>query len=169
MSEEPMNRTPSQGNRQKSKERYIEKLRDPRWQKMRLEILSRDEWKCQICGDNESTLNVHHRWYERGSEPWEAKPEALVTLCESCHQHETDARPDEESELLRSIKKKFFAFELCQIVKILDAMPIRNVTEVQLTGVAWFLSHPENVDRLMESYFDRKCPLPGESPRPTNQ
>lgn len=67
---------------------YSEKLRDPRWQKKRLEILSRDEWTCQGCGDDKSTLHVHHRWYETGNEPWDYSNAALVTLCEECHETE---------------------------------------------------------------------------------
>ena len=30
---------------------YSEKLKDPRWQKKRLEILERDNFRCQYCGD----------------------------------------------------------------------------------------------------------------------
>jgi hypothetical protein len=71
-----------------SNKTYSEKLKDPRWQKKRLEILQRDEWICQNCGDDESTLHVHHKWYEPGNEPWDYPPEALITLCEDCHQRE---------------------------------------------------------------------------------
>ena len=42
---------------------YYEKLLDPRWQKKRLEILNRDEFKCRSCGDDKSTLHVHHGYY----------------------------------------------------------------------------------------------------------
>lgn len=45
---------------------YSDKLKDPRWQKKRLEILTRDEWTCQICFDTESTLVVHHQKYKAG-------------------------------------------------------------------------------------------------------
>ena len=37
---------------------YLEKLKDPRWQKKRLEILERDGWKCMACGEKEKTLRV---------------------------------------------------------------------------------------------------------------
>lgn len=30
---------------------YKEKLKDPRWQKKRLQIFERDDWCCQKCGD----------------------------------------------------------------------------------------------------------------------
>lgn len=63
---------------------YSEKLRDPRWQRKRLEIMQRDHFKCTECGDDERTLNVHHWKYAK--EPWDAKNEDLVTVCEQCHQ-----------------------------------------------------------------------------------
>lgn len=65
---------------------YSEKLKDPRWQKKRLEILQRDNWACTFCGDKNSTLHVHHQLYEKGKEPWDASEWVLITLCENCHE-----------------------------------------------------------------------------------
>jgi 5-methylcytosine-specific restriction endonuclease McrA len=28
---------------------YLAKCKDPRWQKVRLEVFQRDEWTCQVC------------------------------------------------------------------------------------------------------------------------
>lgn len=67
---------------------YSDKLRDPRWQKKRLEILERDGWKCKGCGDKKSTLNVHHLYYEAYKDPWDYPDKALKTLCEKCHEDE---------------------------------------------------------------------------------
>lgn len=67
---------------------YSEKLKDPRWQRRRLEILNRDNFTCQKCADTEKTLHVHHRWYKAGKEPWEYPDDILITLCESCHSEE---------------------------------------------------------------------------------
>jgi hypothetical protein len=64
---------------------YLEKLKNPQWQKLRLLVLSRDSFTCQLCYDTKSTLHVHHRKYESGKDPWEYEPESLLTLCESCH------------------------------------------------------------------------------------
>lgn len=64
---------------------YAEKLKDPRWQKKRLEILNRDKWKCHYCGDEKSTLHVHHEMYFKGKEPWDIPNECLNTVCENCH------------------------------------------------------------------------------------
>lgn len=68
---------------------YSEKLKDPRWQKKRLEILNRDKWCCRACGDKESTLHVHHKYYITDREPWEYPDICLVSLCENCHQLQT--------------------------------------------------------------------------------
>lgn len=64
---------------------YWEKLKDPRWQKKRLEILDRDGFSCVNCGDTTKTLNVHHGYYEKGRDPWDYADSTLHTLCEDCH------------------------------------------------------------------------------------
>jgi glutaredoxin len=68
-----------------AKKTYSEKLRDPRWQKRRLEIFQRDEFKCTKCQCSEDTLHVHHLRYQSGSDPWESPDSDLETLCEYCH------------------------------------------------------------------------------------
>jgi hypothetical protein len=62
---------------------YAEKLKDPRWQKVRLKVLERDGWRCVCCGNSRRTLHVHHLKYNK--EPWDADPKHLETLCEHCH------------------------------------------------------------------------------------
>lgn len=63
---------------------YSEKLKHPKWQRRRLEILQRDNFTCQLCADTETTLNIHHKEYHKG-EIWEYKDDELVTYCEVCH------------------------------------------------------------------------------------
>ena len=65
---------------------YSSQLRDPRWQRKRLEIMERDKFSCRYCGDKEKTLNVHHVIYQRGKAPWEYDAGLLLTLCEDCHE-----------------------------------------------------------------------------------
>jgi len=79
---------------------YSEKLKDPRWQKLRLKILERDGWECQFCGDEKNTLHVHHKRYFPGIEPWEYDRGHLLTLCEDCHQREYKCRDKVEQNLL---------------------------------------------------------------------
>lgn len=78
-----------------TKSEYSKKLLDPRWQKLRLEVLASSDWKCAWCGNGLSdgeTLHVHHRQYFKGREPWEYEPGQLEVLCKGCHQdeHEKD-------------------------------------------------------------------------------
>jgi hypothetical protein len=67
---------------------YYEKLKDPRWQKKRLEVMEHNEFHCEICGDGENTLNVHHKEYFKGHEPWEYDIGQLSCICENCHENE---------------------------------------------------------------------------------
>jgi len=80
------------------KNKYYEKLKDPRWQKVRLQVFERDEWACVVCGNKTKPLNVHHVAYFQGMEPWEVPRGFLVTLCESCHK-----KPDNAFRLRRDI------------------------------------------------------------------
>jgi hypothetical protein len=64
---------------------YADKLKDPRWQKKRLEIYQRDDFECQRCFDKGSTLVVHHKWYTKGDDPWSYPDTCYITLCEDCH------------------------------------------------------------------------------------
>lgn len=64
---------------------YAESLKDPRWQKKRLEILDRDSFTCSICDDTTSTLYVHHKYYIVGRLPWEYPNFCYATLCGVCH------------------------------------------------------------------------------------
>lgn len=75
---------------------YSEKLKDPRWQKKRLEVLSRDEFTCQCCGATDKTLHVHHKFYFSDTEPWEDFRNQLITLCEDCHSTEHIENLDNE-------------------------------------------------------------------------
>lgn len=67
--------------------KYHERLKDPRWQRKRLEVMQRDGFKCLACGDDRKTLNVHHKSY--ANNPWETSLEDLETLCEICHKYRT--------------------------------------------------------------------------------
>jgi hypothetical protein len=64
---------------------YSQKLRDPRWQKKRLEVMQYFDFSCEICGDSKSTLNIHHKQYLKGYQPWDYHIEQLSCLCETCH------------------------------------------------------------------------------------
>lgn len=60
-------------------------LKNPKWQRMRLEIMDRDNWTCTKCYAKDKFLHVHHRLYIDGRKPWEYCISDLETVCESCH------------------------------------------------------------------------------------
>lgn len=84
--------------------KYGVKLKDPRWQQVRLRVMNRDEWKCRDCGCADKTLHVHHCFYEKG-DPWETSDEFLLTLCEECHQSRGDLEADAKKALARIMSK----------------------------------------------------------------
>lgn len=83
---------------------YSEKLKNPSWQKKRLQILERDEFTCLICGDTETELHIHHKEYIKGHEPWDYEDTNFVTACKHCH------------ELLGILNK--LGISLCRSLKI---------------------------------------------------
>jgi hypothetical protein len=135
------------------KSSYSEKLRDPRWQKMRLEILSRDEWTCQQCFDKETTLHVHHRYYSRGKEPWEYEQDALVTLCESCHAEESEFLPNVIESTVLALKRHFFAQEILQIGASIWCLQLQHTAGVVASTISWVLDNPEIQRELIDRYF----------------
>lgn len=64
---------------------YSELLKDPRWQKKRLQIFERDKYACRCCKDTTTELHVHHKQYVQGKDPWDYPDEDLITYCRFCH------------------------------------------------------------------------------------
>jgi protein-arginine kinase activator protein McsA len=77
---------------------YYEKLKDPRWQKKRLEVFERDNFKCTQCGNPKDTLAVHHGYYSK-LDPWEYRMDTLHTVCDSCHEQFESIKHDLHLEI----------------------------------------------------------------------
>lgn len=99
---------------------YSEKLKDPRWQKKRLEILQRDDWTCLRCGAKDTTLHVHHAAYN-ADEPWDEAPAMLYTLCADCR--------DPEHEALRQACKS--------LLQLFGEIGIHTAGELRWLGDVW--------------------------------
>lgn len=122
-----------------AKKAYAEKLKDPRWQKRRLEVLGRDEFTCQHCFDSESTLHVHHRAYGNG-DPWDVPDCYLVTLCAECHE-------DHSKESWPAFKEFMAIFGICGGLSLhLDESitdPFRDYAFNVQRGTATQLNEPD--------------------------
>jgi hypothetical protein len=139
---------------------YAEKLKDPRWQKKRLEIFERDKWTCQGCLRQDSTLVCHHRYYLADKEPWEYPDDALATLCEECHAHERDMRTIVEERLLRAFRHYWFANNLLQIARCVEEAEMTHLPAVVADAWAYSISDPPTqrmlIERLIQSLKQKR-------------
>jgi hypothetical protein len=102
---------------------YKQKLADPRWQKLRLDIFNRDNWTCQQCGDKTTQLEIHHTSYWAGIEPWEYPGDMLITVCHKCHGAE-QVRFKYENSLVTALREKgFLAMEIEAIAQMIFMFP----------------------------------------------
>lgn len=85
---------------------YAQKLKDPRWQKLRLLMMERDGWACRLCGDGSETLNVHHLYYLPRTDPWMYPDTAYLTTCETCHKRIHEAKEALERAISHVIKRE---------------------------------------------------------------
>lgn len=127
--------------------KYSEKLKDPRWQKKRLEIFQRDDFACQVCFDTGSPLAVHHLVYIPNMEPWDYPDKLLVTLCEEHHEYEFNNSNYAEKQLINSIKSVgFLSDELIKLSEGFENLPIFHIREV-MAEVISFILKDENILR----------------------
>lgn len=137
---------------------YKEALSHPKWQKKRLEIMSRDNWKCKGCGTEEETLHVHHKIYIKGRMPWEYDDDKLETYCLKCHEmiHEFKNEYDKRNFL----EKKYF---LSIIFNHLNISPIfhksfiispwknqKNISMIMHIPSSMYRTFPLSVDEILE-------------------
>jgi 5-methylcytosine-specific restriction endonuclease McrA len=84
---------------------YFEKLKDPKWQQLRLKVFERDNWQCVICQNKDQTLHVHHTYYKSNADPWDYDLDTLMTLCHECHEYQHETMPHTKQELFETIRK----------------------------------------------------------------
>jgi hypothetical protein len=112
---------------------YLDKLKDPRWQRRRLEILNRDGFKCRSCCTEDKTLHVHHWRYEKGVEPWDAEDDDLITLCESCHEalHHIQSHPTLGIETFSCVMQLYDRLESETISKYLKECELAERDQIK--------------------------------------
>lgn len=64
---------------------WQEQYLHPNWQKLRMIIFVRDNFRCKRCRNNQSQLHVHHLGYDKNKFIWELPLDKYITLCEDCH------------------------------------------------------------------------------------
>jgi hypothetical protein len=68
-------------------ELYKSKLSDPRWQTLRDKVFTEFGRKCNRC-KAATCLNIHHKTYTNGKEPWDYPLKNFEVLCDKCHAKE---------------------------------------------------------------------------------
>jgi hypothetical protein len=132
---------------------YMKKLRDPRWQRKRLEIMQRDDFTCQHCFENGKTLHVHHTFYVSGRDPWDYPDNTLMTLCEDCHENETEMGRGFRDDLITMLAQRGFLWsdfeQLCNAVHGW----VGNHPMVDATILNWAMTTPSVWNELHDRYF----------------
>jgi hypothetical protein len=117
---------------------YKESLEDPRWQKRRLEILSRDNFTCQKCFDSKHSVYVHHRAYVYGRAAWDHPDELLVTLCKKCHDAEHKNWEKEYARLKRFLCMRGYFSE--NIMALTTAISETVLSPTSFTMLIWMFT-----------------------------
>ena len=124
---------------------YAEKLKDPRWQRKRLEIFQRDGFTCRDCCSNEKTVHLHHCFYQKG-DPWDTDEKFLLTLCCDCH----ESRQAIEDQIKESIGLLFARMTL----RVEAVNYPGSDHHVRLTNSLKKLLEDESHDPVIISEFD---------------
>jgi hypothetical protein len=134
---------------------YSDKLKDPRWQKKRLEILSRDRFACQYCDDETNTLHVHHKYYNYTKEPWEYNPEFLITLCSDCHESEELQLKQYSALMIDTLRKsKFRADDFRELAHGIHQMDFQHLPNVVASAYMYAFADPKMQKLIIEKYFE---------------
>lgn len=122
----------------KGQKEYMAKLRDPRWQEHKNNVLLRDDYTCTWCGSGRKggrNLQVHHGFYSREFEnPWEYPMESLFTLCELCHK-QAEVVKQQVYRALGHLHPKYQHHVYADIVGATDEL--KNGAEFEELDVPW--------------------------------
>ena len=137
-----------------SKQDYAEKLRDPRWQKLRLQVFERDGWCCQNCGSSKKTLCVHHRVYLQQKDPWEYPVELLIALCDDCHTEETEQMARQLDSLSYICKLRLLSPQVCELACALLVSKFQDTEDNVINMLCWILRDEKMQQELIPRYLD---------------
>ena len=132
---------------------YQNLLSSPKWQRKRLEVLNKSNFTCEVCGDNEATLHVHHKRYVNKARPWDTPDELLISLCESCHKQEHARLPISLKKLTEVIREKYLSSDIDEITEGFAKMPTFHLPEVEASVLKFMLSDVDCLEYAKKKYF----------------
>lgn len=106
---------------------YAQRLKDPRWQKKRLELLNKAHWTCEECKAVEPAdgLQIYHVFYMLGKLPWEHDDRIMMVLCDGCHKRR------------QKVEQEFFYGVAC-------VLRWKTADEIATFPATWFFKLPDN-------------------------
>ena len=136
--------------------KYSESLKDPRWQKKRLEVLQRDDFSCTRCTEKEKTLIVHHCRYD-GKMAHETNTDNLITLCEECHNDHHNEQKEHEEKFLKNFYSAGFLSDDLDII----ALSIEDYNPTNLpalpgqisAAIYYHLSDSDRITKLVDEWI----------------
>lgn len=134
---------------------YLERLRDPRWQRKRLEILERDNWQCQSCWSIDIPLNVHHKIYFSDKEPWDYPNYILVTLCDDCHRQEHAGYNDACIAMaIEAIRSHLISDQILDIPMFLYRFQPIIYQDIVMSAYVWSADKVEIQKFILAKFYD---------------
>ena len=127
---------------------YSEKLKSPKWQKKRLEVLNRDSFTCCKCGDTETELHVHHLKYTK--EPYDADLKDLETLCKHCHYYFTFIHKEFINSYNIDSNQKFIIHRIAnsKIIEFVNLVFVLIILDNELVFHSCFYKNSEVLKKL---------------------
>jgi len=129
---------------------YRQKLKSPQWQKVRLQILNRDNFQCCDCGSTTEQLHVHHTYYEYNKDPWDYPLESLKTLCWECHEVETEMKKEITQIIKNLLVSGYSSFEIHSYLEALLRPLTINVSKKDIISCATFALGNEDVVLMLQ-------------------
>jgi hypothetical protein len=123
-------------------------LKSEKWQAVRLEALSREKAKCQICNEESIFNDAHHVWYPENI--YDTEEQHLVILCRPCHEFIHDFLPECKTSDAESGIANWIKFSRAMIAwRVKKAYTFKSIN-IDLD----FLFHP-NTPKQLRAYFKK--------------
>ena len=152
--------------------KYHDQLKHPEWQKKRLEVMDYCGFECQLCGDKDTQLNVHHPFYRRGAMIWQYAKEELQCLCEKCHKeaHAIDEKIKKELALTNQLGFGVDTkLEILGTLKAINYGPwTRLESREEIKGFLNYFRVPKHLEKQFELLVVEKNGYPCEVTDPFN-
>ena len=150
--------------------KYHDQLKHPEWQKKRLEVMEYCGFECQLCGDKDTQLNVHHPFYRRGAMIWQYTKEELQCLCEKCHKEAHAIDEKIKKELVFSDQLGFGVDTKREILGILKAINYGPWTYLEdseeIQGFLDYFKIPKHIEKHFEALILANNGRPSEAIEP---